>query len=199
MSYAPYTNLQATPDFANFQFSSPALSEPTVRQVCFIGQQGGHIYHVEFRNKPAGKKDEATWPESKDFLCVVLTLLQIIEIYSERYPRRILRFNGNTTSKALVFGAILTRYHHLLQPLFQIEAEMPTRRDADGINPGRGLPGSSERSNATRIFLIKRKPVPYFSVHTVESTWNGTSRIFRSDFSIEVDKSIRIGLTLPTL
>ena len=181
MSYAPYTNLHATPDFANFEFSSPTLSEPTARQVRFIGQQGGHIYHVEFRNKPVGKKDEASWPDSKDFLCVVLTLLQIIEIYSERYPRRILRFHGNTTPKALVFGAILTRYHHLLHPLFQIESEAPVRRAADGV------------------FLIKRKPLPFFSIHTVESTWNGTSRMFRSDFSIELDKSIRIGLTLPTL
>jgi hypothetical protein len=178
MSYAPYTNLQATPDFANFQFRSPTLPEPTVRQVRFIGQQGGQVYHVEFRNKPVEKKDEAAWPDSKDFLCVVLTLLQIIEIYSDRYPRRILRFSGSTTPKALIFGAILTRYPHLLQPLFQIETELPA---------------------PSGTFLIKRKPVPYFSIHTVESIWNGTSRIFRNDFSIELDKSIRIGLTLPTL
>jgi hypothetical protein len=128
----------------------------------------------------------------------VLTILQIVEIYSERYPRRILRFSGNTTQKALAFGAILTRYHHLLHPLFVIETESSAPPGSDGSNPCRGLPGSSERNDRSCTFLVKRKPLPFFSIHTVESTWNGTSRIFRNDFSIELDKSIRIGLTLPT-
>src|SRR5215475_8280016 len=114
MSYAPYTNLQATPDFATFQFNNPTLSDPTIRQVQFNGQQGGRVYYVEFRNRPAGRKDESSWIESRDFHCVVLTTLQILEIYSDRYPRRILRICGNTTPKSQVFGTILTRYSHLL-------------------------------------------------------------------------------------
>jgi hypothetical protein len=186
MSYAPYSNLQATADFATFQFNSPTLSGPGARQLRFVSQQGvsrqgvsqqgGGVYHVEFRNKPADKKDDPSWPESKDFYCVVLTALLIVEIYSERYPRRILRFTGDTTLKALVYGSILTRYHHLLKQVFTIE----TAAQPAGGN-----------------FFIQRKPVPFFSIHTIESTWNGSSRIFNNDFSIELDKSIRIGLTLP--
>jgi hypothetical protein len=185
MPYAPYTNLQATTDFASFQFDSPTLPEATTRQVRFIGQQNGRIYHVDLRNKPTGKHDDPSWPDSKDFLCTVVTVIQIIEVYLERYPRRIVRFSGDSPLKAMVFGVILSRFHHLLSPLFQIDTETPGPMNRD-----------DERSYA---FLIKRKPVPFFSVHTVESTWSGTSRIFNTGFSVGIDKSIRVGLTLPTI
>jgi hypothetical protein len=187
MAYAPYTDLEATPDFATFQFISPTLPESTLRQVRFngqpsqlsqlSGQQGGRIYNVDFRNKTTDRRDDPSWPESKDFFCTVLTALQIIEIYSERYPGRILRFNGDTMAKALVFGAILGRFHHLLAPLFDVEAK--------------------ERDRSS-LFLIKRKPFPCFSISTVESIWNGTSQIFHNRFSIKLDKRVRIGLILPT-
>jgi hypothetical protein len=199
MSYAPYYNLQATTDFATFQFSSPTLPEPTIRQIRFIGQQGGQIYQAEFRNRPADKRDDPSWPDSKDFFCVVLTALLIIEAYSERYPRRILRFSGDTTPKALVFGTILTRYHHLLKPLFTIEAETPAPYSAGGNDRFCGLSGSPGANERSYAFVIKRKPVPFFSIHTIESTWNGTSRIFNNDFEIEMDKSIRIGLVMPNI
>ncbi len=183
MAYAPYTDLEATPDFATFQFTSPTLPEPTVRQLRFNGQlkgqQGGRIYNVEFRNKTTDRRDDPSWPDSKDFFSTVLTTLQIIEIYSERYPGRILRFSADSMTKALVFGTILGRFHHLLAPLFDVEVE----------SPGPGNP----------IFQIKRKPLPCFSVSTVESIWNGTSQIFHNRFSIKLDRRIRIGLTLPTV
>lgn len=185
MPYAPYTNLEATPDFATFQFISPTLPEPTVRQVRFNGQhgqQGGRIYHVEFRSKIIAGKDDASWPHSKDFFCTALTALQIVEIYSERYPARILRFRGDTAPKALLFGTILSRFHHLLDPLFDIESDVEVER------PGPGSP----------IFQIKRKPIPCFTINTVESIWHGSSQIFHDRYSIKLDKRIRIGLTLPT-
>lgn len=199
MAYAPYTNLQATPDFAMFQFASPTLPEPTIRQVRFISHQGGRIYHVELRSQPAHKKDDAHWTDSKEFFCAVLTVLQIIEIYSERYPRRILRFCGDTAIKVLFFGTIFERFHHLLAPFFQIEPEMPVRGEGNGKERPCPFAGGPEGKDRFHAFLVTRKPFPYLSIHTVESTWNGNSRIFNNRFSIELDKSIRIGLTLPTV
>ena len=199
MAYAPYTHLEATPDFAAFQFISPTLPEPTVRQVRFNGQQGGRIYQVEFRNRETNRKDDPTWPDSKDFFSAVLTTLQIIEIYSERYPRRILRFSGNTTAKALVFGTILARYYHLLAPLFDVETETPGLASLDGKERSNRFASGFLEGDRSYAFLIKRKLFPYFSVNTIESTWNGTSRIFHSQVSIRLDKQIRIGVTLPPI
>jgi hypothetical protein len=188
MQHAPYTNFQATPDFALFQFSSggPTLPEAIVRQVRFNSHQNGRIYHVDIRNKQAEKKDDPSWPDSKEFLHVVATTIQIIEIYSERYPRRILRFCGDSRLKALIFGAILTRFHQLLCPLFVIETETPESID-------------EEEDARAYAFLIKRKPLPFFSVQTVETKWKGSSRIFNNRYSIDLEKCIRVGLTVPTI
>jgi hypothetical protein len=199
MAYAPYTNLEATPDFATFQFISPTLPEPTVRQVRFNGHRDGRIYHVEIRNGEPNKKDDPNWPDSKDFLCTVLTTLQVIEIYTERYPRRILRFCGNSPLKALVFGTILARFHHLLVPLFDIETETTGPDSPDKKEGPRSFSGESAEKERSDAFLIRRKLVPYFSLNTVESTWNGTSRIFHDRFSIKLDKRIRIGVSLPPI
>jgi hypothetical protein len=202
MPYAPYTNLEATPDFATFQFISPTLPDATVRQVRFNGQfngqQGGRIYHVDFRNKTTDRRDDPSWPDSKDFFCTVLTVLQIIEIYSERYPGRILLFNGDSMAKALVFGTIAGRFHHLLAPLFDVEAETSGPGRDGGKERCYPLTGGAEERDRSYLFLVKRKPFPCFSISTVESIWNGTSQIFHNRFSIKLDKRVRIGLTLPT-
>ncbi|HUB62817.1 MAG TPA: hypothetical protein VL978_19015 [Puia sp.] len=199
MAYAPYTRLEATPDFATFQFSSPTLPEPIVRQARFNGHQGGRIYYVDFRNSEPGKKDDLDWQESKDFFCTVLTVLQIIEIYSERYPRRVLWLTGNSILKALVFGTILARFHHLLIPLFDIGAETPGPDSSDKNERSWPYSGGSAEKEHCPAFRISRKPVPCFSLNTIESTWNGTSRIFRDRFSVKLDKRIRIGVTLPPI
>jgi hypothetical protein len=48
-------------------------------------------------------------------------------------------------------------------------------------------------------FVLKRKPIPYLTVHSIHSTWKGLSRLFENRFSIELDKTIRVGLTMPTV
>ncbi|HET6255889.1 MAG TPA: hypothetical protein VFE32_17565 [Puia sp.] len=195
MAYAPYTNLKATPDFAFFQFTSPTQPDPTIRQVRFNQQQNGRVYLVDFQSYPAGKKEDRSWPETEDFLCVLLTIVQIIEIYSERYPRRLLLFNVKTPLHTLVFGSIVLRYAYLLFPVFMFEPEKPETADEKARHcPLCPRPDKTERIDS---FVLRRLPFPYFSTHTVESTWKGTSQIFNTRFSIELDKTTRVSAILP--
>ncbi len=184
MSFTPNTNLQATPDFSKFQFRTETTNGFVDRLVRFSGQKGGQIYQVEFRNREPGIKDELSWLHSDKFLDAVVTLVLIVEIYSERYPRRVLRFNPDNDVKAQLFGNMSGRFNYLLKPLFTIKWE------------NQNIARNGEDSHC-RPFLIRRKPMPYFSIHTIESNWRGTSRIFKNDFKIELDKSIRVRLTLP--
>ncbi|HLI94113.1 MAG TPA: hypothetical protein VKU83_10900 [Puia sp.] len=185
MQYTPYTNLQAAPDFANFNFISPTLPGPIERQVRFISQPGGQIYLVDFRNKPAESKEPPNWPESKDFLLVTCTLLQIVEIYTERYPQRVLRFRADSRLKRLIFLNMALRFENLLSPLFLVDKN-------DG-----GLP--RPEGDPVFVFQVQRKPVPFVAINTVQSTWNGTSRIFGKPFKVEIDRSIRVGMTVPVI
>lgn len=185
MQYTPYTNLQATPDFANFHFTSSTLPEPTERQVRFISQPGGRIYLVDLRNKPAERKDGPNWPETRDFLVVTCTLIQIIEIYTERYPTRVLRFRADNRIKRLIFSNIALRFGDLLSRLFLLDKDQPDSLQSE--------------NDPVPVFHIQRKVIPFVAVNTVRSTWNGTSRIFDKPFMVEIDRSIRVGMTLPVI
>lgn len=184
MSHTPYTNLQATLDFSNFQFSTETTNGFVDRLVRFRGQKGGQICQVDFQNREAGIEDDPSWPQSDEFLDAVVTLVLIVEIYSERYPMRVLRFSPDSHIKAHLFGNMCGRFKYLLETLFTIKWE------------NHDIARSCE-NRCCRPFLLRRKPTPYFSVHSVETNWRGTSRIFNNRFKIELEKSIRIDLTVP--
>ncbi|HXD77164.1 MAG TPA: hypothetical protein VN616_05120 [Puia sp.] len=182
MSCAPYPKLQATPDFASFQFTSPVQPEPVVRQVRFI-RDVPDLYVVDVRNKTQVKEDPA-WVESTDFRQVVATVTQIIEVYSERYPRRIFRFCGDSRLKDLVFRTMLNRYYGLLAGMFEIASDQCVLYRG----PGHDQP---------MPFNMGRKPIPYLTINTIRNTQTGVSRMFKSTFTIETDRNVRVGLTLP--
>jgi hypothetical protein len=188
MTCSPYTNLQATPDFSTFQFTSPTPTEPVIRQVRFTGQKDGLIYHLDLRDRSDGRKDNPSRIlDIGDMDNILATLIEIIEIYTERYPRRVIRLKGNTWQKVFLYREALDRYADILCPLFTIDME--ARNSSTG-------PGSDPDSIS---FLLKRKPIPYLTIHSIHSTWKGLSRLFEKKFSIELDKTIRVGLTMPTV
>lgn len=184
MSFTPITNLQATPDFSNFQFRSETSNGFIDRRVLFCGQKGGQIYQVEFKNCDPGINDDPSWPLSDEFLDVALTLLLIIEIYSDRYPKRILRLSPDNQIEARLFSIVTVRFKYLLATLFLIVKE----EDSTEI---------VFHNQVYYTIQIKRKPLPFFSLHTIESNWCGHSRIFKNDYKIGLEMSVRIGLAIP--
>jgi hypothetical protein len=187
MNYNPYMNFQALPDFSAFEFTSESNSGAIVRQVRFSGQKDGQVYHLDLRDLPAGKKeDQAPIADKGDRDRVLATLVQIIEIYTERYPGRIIRLKGNTKQKAQLYRESLDRHLSVLCPLFVITQDE-----------------NSEMSGSHRTdpiaFLLKRKPIPYLSFHTIQTTWSGQSRLFGKKLTIELQKGIRIGIGMPAM
>jgi hypothetical protein len=187
MTCAPYTNLQATPDFSTFQFASPSPTEAVVRQVRFTGQKDGELYHLDLRDRPDGKKATSLRIlDIGDMDNVLATLIQIIEIYTERYPRRVIRLKANTWQKVFLYQEALDRHLNKLCPLFSIDME------------GGNSPGGPGKDAGGISFVLKRKPIPFLTIHSIHSTWKGLSRLFENRFSIELDRTIRVGLTMPT-
>jgi hypothetical protein len=188
MDHTPYMNLQALPDFSAFQFSSTGTAGTVVRQVRFSGQKDGRIYHLDLRDLPAGKKsDPALLADNGDMDQVMATVIQIIEIYTERYPRRTIRLKGNTGQKAQLYRAALDKHLPILCPLFLIELEEKL-----------SAPDSGREIDAI-AFLLKRKPIPYLTFHTFQTIWSGQSRLFGKKVKIELEKGIRIGVALPAV
>ena len=195
MVYTPYMHLQALRDFSAFQFTSTGLAGPVTRQVRFNGQKDAGIYNLDLRDLPVTRKDDpGRVTDQGDMNTVLATLVQIIEIYTERYPRRSIRLKGDTQEKAHLYRMALDHHLDILYPLFIINLEEPAGdRHSDAID-------SVDDPNIDNIaFVLKRKPIPFFSIHAIQTTWSGHSRLFGRKVTIEVDKSVRLGVALPMM
>jgi hypothetical protein len=188
MLHAPYKHLQALRDFSAFQFTSTGKAGPVTRQVRFNGQKDAGVYTLDLRDLPVTKKDDpGRVTDQGDMNTVLATLIQIIEIYTERYPRRSVRLKGDTQEKALLYRTALDHHLDILCPLFLINLEEQV--SASGGN----------RSIDNIAFVLKRKPIPFLSVHTIQTTWSSYSRLFGRNITIELDKGVRLGIALPIM
>jgi hypothetical protein len=182
-------HLQALRDFSAFQFTGAGLAGPVTRQVRFNGQKDAGIYNLDLRDLPVTRKDDpGRVTDQGDMDTVLATLVQIIEIYTERYPRRTIRLKGDTQEKAHLYRMALDHHLDILCPLFIINLEEQVT-DSDDDDP-----------NIDNIaFVLKRKPIPFLSIHAIQTTWIGHSRLFSRKVTIEVDKSVRLGVALPMM
>jgi hypothetical protein len=186
MLHAPYMHLQALRDFSAFQFTSAGLAGSVTREVRFNGQKDAGVYNLDLRDLPVSKKDDPGRVTNQgDMNTVLATLVQIIEIYTERYPRRSIRLRGDTQEKAHLYRVALDRHLNILCPLFIINLE-------EHVSASDG-----DRSIDNIAFVLKRKPIPFLSVHAIQTTWSGYSRLFGRKVTIEMDKGVRLGVALP--
>lgn len=186
MIHEPYSNLQAMPDFSAFLFNSIGLSGTITRQVRFTGQKDGKIYNLDLRDFPVEKNaGPAEIADNGDMDTILSTLIQIIEVYTERYPRRTIRLVGNTGQKTQLYRSALERHLDIIYPLFVVSLEENV------------CSSPSDRNINSIAFLLKRKPIPYFTIHTIHTTWSGQSRMFKRKVKIELVKGVRIGVALP--
>jgi hypothetical protein len=186
MVYVPYMHLQALRDFSAFQFTSAGPAGPVTRQVRFNGQRDNGIYNLDLRDLPVTKKDgPGPVSDQGDMNTVLATLVQVIELYTERYPRRTVRLKGDTQEKAHLYRMALEHHLDILCPLFMIEME-------EHISAPGGI-----RSIDNIAFRLKRKPIPFLTFQTIQTTWSGHSRLFGSKVAIEVEKAVRVGIALP--
>ena len=115
---------------------------------------------------------------------VLTTLIMIIELYLERYPERAIRLKGNTKEKTRLYRIALDMHVDVLKQHFEIIVE----QDKRASHP-RG------RDNFDNIgFLIRRRPGVRFTLHSIQTTRNSRSLLFGKTVSVEIQRSIEIGL-----
>jgi hypothetical protein len=188
MVHTPYVHLQALRDFSAFQFTSAGLAGPVTRQVRFTGQKDAGIYNLDLRDLPVTQKDDpGRVTDQGDMNTVLATLVQIIEIYTERYPRRSIRLKGDTEEKAHLYRMTLDHHLDILCPLFIINLEEQVSVSGD------------DQKIDNIAFVLKRKPIPFLSIHAIQTTWSGHSRLFGRKVTIEMDKSVRLGVAYPMM
>jgi hypothetical protein len=170
----PCVYLKALPDFSVFQFRADK-NGAVIIQLCFTSQRQdiydlGIRQGLDFRLLPTCLLTE----EEVDNL--ILTIIGIIELYTGKYPDRVIRLSGINRLQATLFRVILRFHHDILQPLFAIDEEgkrqfFPFRRSADN-----------------NVFLLKRKPECYSMDHPVRTTLSTRSRLLGNPVHVELQK-----------
>jgi hypothetical protein len=170
----PYTFLHALPDLSLFQFRT-GHGGAILIQLKFILLRSG-IYDLSVEQR---QLTEGFYPylfTEEDARGLLGNVIQVIEMYTERYPGRVIRMKGNTLLQTALFRVILRVHHDLLCPLFSIDREGEKR-----FFPFRRQPGNS-------VFLLKRKADSPLPVHPVRSSVRTRSRLFGNWVHVELHK-----------
>jgi len=177
--------MKALPDFSAFQFTSEEEAGPTTREVRFR-QKTPDVYNMDIGNLPE-KEESKPGQENADFNCLMTTLILIIELYTDRYPARIIRLKGDTTEKARLYRRTLDKYVSAMSSFFEIILEKDR-------NFFRALRQKDSLDNIA--FLVKRKPGWSFTIHTLQTNRCSRSQLFDRAVSVEIQRSIEIGFEM---
>ena len=172
MLHRSFTCLQALPDLSTFQFRTSREASITF-QLRFTLLRSG-IYDLGIEQRQSSSVFYPYLFSEDDAGRILDTVIQIIELYTEKYPGRIIRLKGSTDLQAALFRIILSTHHDLLCPLFSIDKEggkrfFPFRRDGgDGV------------------FLLKRRADSPLLSHPLRASVDMRSRLFGNMVHVEL-------------
>jgi hypothetical protein len=176
MLIQPYTSLHALPDLSLFQFRTGRDGAILIQLKFVLLRSGIYDLHVQQR-----QLTESFYPylfTEEDARGLLGHVIQVIELYTERYPGRVIRLKGHTLLQTALFRVILRVHHDLLCPLFTIDREGEKR-----FFPFRRPVGDS-------VYLLKRKADCPLPVHPIRSSVRTRSRLFGNWVHVELHKEI---------
>lgn len=184
----PCIELRAHPDFSAFQFTSRGPAGSIIRQVRFTGQKGGNIYNLDINDLHPKDPSARTITDNGDMNHVMTTLLQIIEVYTERYPDRVIRLEGNTKEKVRLYRTALDKHVDIIYPHFEIGLELGNRF----------FPPHSQNPDCVDdiSFILKRRPGLCVSIHSIQTTRNSRSLLFGQTVSVQIHRNVEVGVKM---
>ncbi len=172
-------HLQAQPDFGAFRFNM-GLAGSIRFDLYFTCQRPG-IFNltIEEHMRLGCFYPFMVTPEDADGL--LLTIIQVIELYTGKYPDRVVRLRGSTEMQGLLFRIILRSQQEILCPLFTIaeEGKIP-------FFPFRGRKDNN-------IFLLKRKPGGALKPYPIQLTLDTHSRLFGTPIQVRLYEELHAG------
>jgi len=186
MSQSSCVNLQATRDFTTFQFQIGQGFDSVTWHVRFIRQKDTNMYEVILKRAGSSAINDLNHrvldQPGRDEAEI---LLLILDVYAERYPNRVIYLKADTTAKAFFYRSLVEDNIVGLTKLFRID-----------FNPEMS---SDENSQGIQYigFLLSRKLVPYVNIASVETIWNGRSRLFNCKVAVVMEKAVRLTVAMP--
>lgn len=155
--------LQALSDFSKFWFSG--MPGALVVELSFVNHKG-NVYDLIIERGYLYEEPFPTIPTQKDIDALLHAVVQVLELYTGKYPDRIIRCKPGDNIQTLTFRILLLANNDILCPIFTIQEE----------GKGRLLPFSEKME--TPVLLLKRKPDAHSKPLPVQLTLNTFSRLF---------------------
>lgn len=162
--------LQARPDFSKFWFSG--MPGALVIELSFVCHKA-NIYDMVIERGYLFEDPFPGPPTQKDINALLFAVIQVLELYTAKYPERTIRCKPGDKIQTLTFRILLLANHDLLGPLFTVQDE------------GKGrLPFGKELENA--VFMLKRKPGGPSTPQPTQLTLNTFSQLFGHPVSVRL-------------
>ena len=157
------TYLHARPDFGIFRFVK-GVAGSLILELSFTSKQPG-IFDLCVERCQLFHNAIPPLLLDDDVEDLLTTVIQVIELYTGKYPDRTVRLRQNSRLQATLFPIILDVYRERLDPMFLINEQKAV------------LPFLPRRPNGATI-ILKRKPDSLLKAHPIQFTLNTHSRLF---------------------
>jgi hypothetical protein len=158
MSTQTCTQFQARPDLSLFRFTT-GLAGSVIVELRFTGLRPG-VYDLSVEEYRTLNTTAFSLFSDADVDELLMTIIQAIELYSGKYPDRVIRLRGNNRLESTVFRVITRVFFDLLCTMFTVDEEAKNH-----FSPFR-------RNKMPDGFLLKRKPDPAGRAQPVHLTLN---------------------------
>jgi hypothetical protein len=169
-----FTFLHALPDLSCFTFRTGSAGSILVR--LRFNQLRTGVYDLSIEQRAAGADFKSFLYTEEDAHGLLATVIQIIELYTDRYPNRIVRLQGITDFQITLFRVLLRVHEELLGPLFSINKEGGRR-----LFPFRRNTGDS-------AFLLKRRADTSLPSLPIRASVRTRSRLFGNWVYVELER-----------
>jgi hypothetical protein len=178
MSIQTGIHLQAQPDFSAFRFNMGFAG--SIRFDLFFTCQRPGIFNLTIEEHMRWGSFYPFMVTDEDADGLLLTIIQIIELYTGKYPDRVVRLKGSSEMQGLLFHVILRSQQEILCPLFTIAEE------------GR-IPFFPFRKKGKNVFLLKRKPGGALKPHPIQLTLDTHSRLYGTPIQVQLYEEMHAG------
>lgn len=171
MSIQTCIHLQAQTDFGKFWFSG--MPGALVIELSFVHHKG-NVYDLSIERGYLYEDRFPAIPTQKDIDGLLHAVVQALELYTGKYPDRIIRCKPGDNIQALTFRILMRANYDVLCSLFTIQEE----------GKGRFLPVGRNVENI--VFLLKRRPDSQNKKHPSQVSINTFSQLFGNPVQIRL-------------
>ncbi len=122
----PSYQFRVSPNALIYEFDSISDAR-TIRKLVIYERLDDDLYHFGFGDlTESGVIDYQVVSDNNDTNTVLMTVVQTMLLFFERYPGKQLVFTGSTSSRSRLYRLLISKFLETIDPLFNVQGLMAT-------------------------------------------------------------------------